>query len=214
LPVPPRKVVPKPVQKPHPPMWVACTQPSTVEFAGKNGLGALAFGIGTGKSNDYVKLYREKIKEARPVGAFVNNRFALWVHTLCARTDKEALALQGPSFHMYGDYVRQLFAPWIDGKPPKSYEWNMEFFKSYQEQMKNITLEEVVKAGGACIGSAETCREVLQFVSDAGVDEALLFMQSFKTPHKAVMRSIEMIAKDVKPKLKSKKTPAKVAARK
>ena len=205
LPIPPRQVVPKPLQKPHPPMWVACTQPATVEFAGSHGLGALAFGVGTGQSNDYVRLYREKIKNCTPIGKFVNNRFALWVHTLCADTDKKAMELQAPNYTAYGDYVRQLFAPWIDGKPPKSYEWFMNYYRELQETMKNTTVEDIVKAGGACIGSVETCHKVLQFVADAGVDEALLFMQSFTTPHKDIMRSIELLAKQVKPKIKVNK---------
>ena len=53
--IPERQVVPKPVQKPHPPMWVACTQPASIEFAGDNGIGVLGFGIGQGQSNDYVQ---------------------------------------------------------------------------------------------------------------------------------------------------------------
>jgi len=36
-------VVPKPVQKPHPPLWMACSQLQTIERAGQNGFGALAF---------------------------------------------------------------------------------------------------------------------------------------------------------------------------
>jgi hypothetical protein len=32
--------------------------------------------------------------------------------------------------------------------------------------------------------------------SDAGVDEALLFMQIYTTAHDAIMRSIEMIAQE------------------
>src|SRR6516165_5817688 len=38
-----RNVVPKPLQKPHPPLWVACSQLETIEMAGRRGLGALAF---------------------------------------------------------------------------------------------------------------------------------------------------------------------------
>jgi hypothetical protein len=38
-------------------------------------------------------------------------------------------------------------------------------------------MEEVVKAGGACIGSPETCVKVLDYLTDAGVDEALMMMQ-------------------------------------
>lgn len=200
--VPDRQVVPKPLQKPHPPMSVACTQPATVEFAARHGLGVLGFGIGQGQSNDYVEMYREKIKTAEPIGAFVNNRFAIFVHTLCAPTDAEALAIQGPNFKQYGEQVRDLFAPWIDGKPPKSYEWFMEYYKNAYEQSKDVSMEDIVAAGGACIGSPDTCLRVLQRLSDAGVDEVLLFMQSYSTPHDAVMRSIELIAGEVKPRIK------------
>ncbi|HVQ52523.1 MAG TPA: LLM class flavin-dependent oxidoreductase, partial [Mycobacterium sp.] len=31
--MPPRNVVPKPLQKPHPPVWVACTRPASVQMA-------------------------------------------------------------------------------------------------------------------------------------------------------------------------------------
>jgi alkanesulfonate monooxygenase SsuD/methylene tetrahydromethanopterin reductase-like flavin-dependent oxidoreductase (luciferase family) len=77
----------------------------------------------------------------------------------------------------------------------------MKFFADQYSQSQAIAMEDIVKAGGACIGSPETCRRVLQHLSDAGVDEALLFMQSYTTPHDAIMRSIELIAREVKPKL-------------
>src|SRR5207245_7018766 len=38
-----RNVTPKPVQKPHPPLWVACSQLETIEMAGCRGMGALGF---------------------------------------------------------------------------------------------------------------------------------------------------------------------------
>ncbi|MYJ85114.1 MAG: LLM class flavin-dependent oxidoreductase, partial [Acidimicrobiaceae bacterium] len=41
--MPCRDVIPKPVQKPHPPMWIACTNRTTIELAARRGLGALAF---------------------------------------------------------------------------------------------------------------------------------------------------------------------------
>ena len=38
-----RNVVPKPYQKPHPPLWVACSQLDTIEMSGRRGMGALGF---------------------------------------------------------------------------------------------------------------------------------------------------------------------------
>src|SRR5262249_9313484 len=43
--VPPRRVHPKPLQKPHPPLWVASTSPQSHGLAGRKGLGLLSFTI-------------------------------------------------------------------------------------------------------------------------------------------------------------------------
>ena len=197
--IPSRKVIPKPTQKPHPPMSVACTQPASIEFAADNGIGVLGFGIGQGQSNDYVQLYRDRIKNCTPIGGAVNNRFALFVTALCAPTDEEAIRLRGDDMRAYSEQVRQLFAPWIDGKAPASYEWFMKYSAENYETFKNTRMEDIIAAGGAAIGSPETCTKVLQHLADAGVDEVMLFMQSYTTPHDAILRSIELFAKDVMP---------------
>src|SRR5579862_1148267 len=41
--VPPRNVVPKPLQKPHPPLWMACSRRESILEAARLGLGALTF---------------------------------------------------------------------------------------------------------------------------------------------------------------------------
>ena len=63
----PVSVVPKPVQKPHPPMWVACTNPVTFELAAQKGLGALCFTLGVELRDvaPRIKLYRDTIKRAQ-----------------------------------------------------------------------------------------------------------------------------------------------------
>ena len=43
LSMPPRNVVPKPIQKPHPPLWVACSRRETIRLAAEKGIGALSF---------------------------------------------------------------------------------------------------------------------------------------------------------------------------
>src|ERR1700733_9337586 len=45
LKIPPRRVVPKPIQKPHPPMWMACVAPDSYQMAGDRGLGVLSFSL-------------------------------------------------------------------------------------------------------------------------------------------------------------------------
>ncbi|MBV8959343.1 MAG: LLM class flavin-dependent oxidoreductase, partial [Actinobacteria bacterium] len=41
--MPPRNVIPKPVQTPHPPIWVACSRRDTIHLAAQKGIGALTF---------------------------------------------------------------------------------------------------------------------------------------------------------------------------
>jgi alkanesulfonate monooxygenase SsuD/methylene tetrahydromethanopterin reductase-like flavin-dependent oxidoreductase (luciferase family) len=200
--IPPRMVIPKPVQKPHPPMHVSCTQPSSIEIAADNGLGVLGFGIGQDQSNEYVRMYKDRIQRAKPVGEFVNNRFCQMVATMCAPTDAEALAIRGPDFTKYNEAVQQLFTPWLDGKAPASYSWFMEYWEENHKKMTETSIEDIVHAGGAIIGSPSTCTEVINFLADAGVDEVMLFMQSYTTTHEDVMRSIRLIGEEVMPKLK------------
>ena len=40
---PHRAVLPKPLQKPHPPLWVACSQLDTIRYAAHRGMGCLCF---------------------------------------------------------------------------------------------------------------------------------------------------------------------------
>ena len=201
--VPERAVIPKPVQQPHPPMSVACTQASTVEFAAEHGLGVLGFGISEANSNEYVRTYREKIRGAKPIGKFVNNRFAVLRMALCSPNDREALDLQGANVKMYSRQTRELFAPWIDGKPPTSYKTIIDNFVRNFAQLDEVKIEDVVKAGGACIGDPARCIDSLQFLEDAGVDEVMLFMQLYTTPHDQIMRSIDLFANKVLPKIRT-----------
>lgn len=201
--VPERAVIPKPVQKPHPPMSVACTQASTVEFAAENGLGVLGFGISEANSNEYVRMYREKIRSAKPIGKFVNNHFSVLRMALCSPNDREALDIQGANIKMYTHQTRNLFAPWIDGKPPASYKTIIDNFVKTFAQIDQVPIEDVVKFGGACIGDPARCIDSLQFLEDAGVDEVMLFSQLFTTPHDQIMRSIDLFANKVLPKIKT-----------
>ena len=82
--VPPRNVIPKPMQQPHPPLWVAATTPPTFEVAGHMGLGVLSFALtAPGQSEKAVVAYRAAIRNAEPVGAFANNQVAAFTTALC-----------------------------------------------------------------------------------------------------------------------------------
>ena len=72
--MPCRNVVPKPVQKPHPPVWVACSNRETIKLAARLGIGALTFAFVDPNEakqwvDDYYRILRE---ECVPIGHAVN----------------------------------------------------------------------------------------------------------------------------------------------
>jgi alkanesulfonate monooxygenase SsuD/methylene tetrahydromethanopterin reductase-like flavin-dependent oxidoreductase (luciferase family) len=92
--VPPRRVLPKPVQKPHPPLYLACTQPDSFNVAADKGIGVLSSATyATTLLAEHVKAYRARVKQATPVGAFVNDFWGSNVAAFCGTNDTEAKEL-------------------------------------------------------------------------------------------------------------------------
>src|ERR671921_58221 len=76
--MPPRNVVPKPVQKPHPPLWVACSRRDTILLAAREGIGALTFAfIDPEEAQGWVRDYERVLaEECMPIGRAVNPQVA------------------------------------------------------------------------------------------------------------------------------------------
>lgn len=73
--MPERAVLPKPYQKPHPPLWVAVTSPGTETDAAERGIGALGVSFTTFAAQEKrVQEYRRRIQSCTPAGGAVNNR--------------------------------------------------------------------------------------------------------------------------------------------
>ena len=94
--MPARNVIPKPFQKAHPPVWVACTRPSSVQMAAQKAIGALSFAYtGPGPLGDRVRLVLQGIRRARrPVDPEINpNILAIGgdLSMMVAPTEKQAL---------------------------------------------------------------------------------------------------------------------------
>ena len=86
-------VIPKPYQKPHPPLWQACSSPASFEQAGRNGVGALGVTLWASLDQvaEWIGLYREAIKDCDPVGEFVNDQVAFFTFVHCADSEDEAM---------------------------------------------------------------------------------------------------------------------------
>ena len=86
-------IIPKPLQKPHPPLWQACSSPDSFLMAARCGVGALGVTLLTpvDAMGGLLQMYREGIKDADPAGTFVNNQTGVFTFVHVAETTKQAI---------------------------------------------------------------------------------------------------------------------------
>ena len=103
--MPPRNVVPKPRQKPHPPLWVACSRRDTIHLAAQKAIGALAFAFVDPEEAKYWvdDYYTTLAKEGVPIGDAVNANVACVTTFMCHDDEDEAMrrGLEGANFFGY-----------------------------------------------------------------------------------------------------------------
>jgi len=199
--VPPRRVHPKPLQKPHPPLWMASTSPASHELAGRKGLGLLSFTIGVPPEElaDRIALYRGGIKEARPAGRFINDRAATFTMVHCAETNAEARANAAESFVWYLRKSTELIgslAAWQEGKELGTYAY-AEFMRTLDTS--HLTFDVLDEMGAVIAGDPARCIERVRRYRDAGCDQLLCLMNPHRIPSDKVMRSIELFGEHVIP---------------
>jgi alkanesulfonate monooxygenase SsuD/methylene tetrahydromethanopterin reductase-like flavin-dependent oxidoreductase (luciferase family) len=205
--VPPRNVIPKPVQKPHPPMWMACTQPESFRLAGSKGLGALSFGfIAPGILEASMGVYHDAISKAEPVGAFINNQFAATTFACVAPTDDEALANGRPAAEFFQESLGILFVPWAKKENvPASYQYYQSLAAMVEERQKNsdgTEFQQAWEAGAICIGSPERVRKSVQMYADAGCDQLIIMVQAGRVSHESCMQTIQLFGEEIIPAFK------------
>jgi alkanesulfonate monooxygenase SsuD/methylene tetrahydromethanopterin reductase-like flavin-dependent oxidoreductase (luciferase family) len=199
--VPPRRVHPKPVQQPHPPIWVASTNPDSHALAGRKGLGLLSFTIGVPPEElgERIAIYRAGLKEAKPVGRFINPRAATFTMVHCAETNEEARENAAASVVWYLRKSLSLIgglATWQEGRDLGTYAYT----KALQQLDTSFLDFETLDAMGAVIvGDPERCIERVRRYQAAGCDQLLCLMQPYAIPPAKVMRSIELFGQHVIP---------------
>ncbi len=198
--IPPRSVIPKPVQKPHPPMWVACSQPDSFRSAGEMGLGVLCFNLGGyAQMEERVSAYREAVKTANPVGKFVNDQVAALCLIHVAEDDEEARRVASPEGEWFVNKAEDLYQPWQGRQVPDSYQFAVS---AVQQERVNKTAADHIESGAFAMGDPDTVIKVLKNYEAAGVDQILCFMQMGNLAHSRIMDSIKLFARHVIPYFK------------
>jgi alkanesulfonate monooxygenase SsuD/methylene tetrahydromethanopterin reductase-like flavin-dependent oxidoreductase (luciferase family) len=193
-----RNVLPKPVQKPHPPLWVACSQLPTIELAGRCGIGALGFQfLSADMAHAWVHAYYNAfVKRQQKLCDYQSNcNIAMVSYFMCAETDEEARRrAEGVTFFQFslayysGSRNRE--------RPPPG---TVSLWEEYQA-WKRANPERAERAvQGGLIGSPETIRRKLHRFAESKVDSIILLNQAGRNTHPHICESLELFAAEVMP---------------
>ena len=196
--MPLRNVVPKPIQKPHPPLWVACSALETIEMAGRRGLGALAFQfLSADAAHAWVHAYYNAFtKRQQKLCDYVTNpNLAITSYFMCAETDEEARRrADGIPFFQF---ALRFYGQQANRRRPDPGTVNL--WDEYEKWKRENPENHARALRGGLIGSPETLREKLRKFETSHIDSVILLNQAGKNTHEHICESLELFAREVMP---------------
>jgi alkanesulfonate monooxygenase SsuD/methylene tetrahydromethanopterin reductase-like flavin-dependent oxidoreductase (luciferase family) len=192
--MPCRNIVPKPVQRPHPPVWVACSNRETIKLAARLGIGALTFAfVDTAEAklwvDDYYRIFRE---ECVPIGHAVNPNICM-VTGFSVHHDGEEARRRGVEGFKFFGYALGHHYIFGEHKPGRTNIWNR--FEAAKDAMPP-------GAGAAGIGTPDEMRTHLRKFADAGVDQVAFIQQGGRNRHEHICEALDLFAREVMPEFK------------
>jgi len=192
--MPCRNVVPKPVQKPHPPIWVACSNRQTIHLAAQLGIGALTFAfIDPSEARQWVDDYYETLeKECVPIGHAINPNIAMVTGFSLHAEAEEAKRRGLDGFRFFGFALAHYY---VLGKhkPGRTDIWQR------YEAIKGSLPDEGANRG---VGTPDQMREHLDGFREAGVDQVVFIQQGGNNRHEHICESLELFASEVMPEFR------------
>ena len=189
--MPCRNVLPKPFQKPHPPMWMACTNRSTIEVAARNGLGALAFSfLDPDEARHWAEIYYDIIAsdECVPISHVVNANIAM-VAPFSLNHDRDLAIERGIHGFRFFNYAMGALVT-NDNTPGRTTLW-----ADYMAQAKAKKLSRAAPGIGTPAEFAAMVREY----EAAGVDQVIFLQQGGLNLHEHICESLQLFGDEVLP---------------
>jgi len=187
--MPTRNVVPKPRQKPHPPLWVACSNRETIKEAARLGMGALCFAfIDAEDAHHWVDEYYTTFRhECQPIGRAVNPNIAMVAGFMCHPDSHVAIerGLEGFQFFSYA-----LSHYYIHGTHlPGEHDLWADFQRNRPPQREPT----------GCIGNPDQVRAHLEMLEEAGVDQVIFVQQAGNNQQAHILQSLEIFGESLLP---------------
>ncbi len=188
-----RNVLPKPLQKPHPPLWVACSQLDTIEMAGTRGIGALGFQfVSADAAHAWVNTYYDAFvnRQDKLADYQANPNIALVSGFMCCETDEEAL--QKADGWTFFQFALRFYSTHGVVEPGSVSLW--EEYLKWKE-----TPQAQTQRRSGLVGSPETLRQKLRKFEESNIDQVILLNQAGNNKHEDICGSLELFANEVMP---------------
>jgi alkanesulfonate monooxygenase SsuD/methylene tetrahydromethanopterin reductase-like flavin-dependent oxidoreductase (luciferase family) len=192
--LPLRNVLPKPFQKPHPPLWVACSQLETIQMAGRRGMGALGFQFLSGDmATAWVHAYYNSfVRDLDRLADYQTNpNIALVSGFMCAETEEEAVRRSdGWTFFQF---ALRFYA--TNGPPAEAGTVNL--WNEYLKWKDTPTGRKM--RGSQLVGTPDSIRQKLLKFEESNIDQVILLNQAGRNTHEDICSSLELFAREVMP---------------
>ena len=197
--MPERAVLPKPYQKPHPPMWVAVTSPGTEIDAAERGMGALGLTFGSfAEQERKVKAYKDAVRRCEPVGEFVNDTVAAVNFLYCNDDPTEAKTTGLKMLGTFGYLASQLVSAREVYASPSYASFGLLPQVRRQANAPGTAAE---TPPGMCIGDPDALIDTLKQWESTGIDCVNFLLNAAEViPQESVLASLELFARKVMPK--------------
>jgi natural product biosynthesis luciferase-like monooxygenase protein len=193
-------VRPKPLQQPHPPIWMASLSPETFQLCGRYGFNLMCapvFGFDVNLGAGQIAEYRQALRDNGRDPA--NHEVAGLIMTYVAETKEQALADFQEAvmwyFHTFAKYI----AP-PQGRPAvKTYE----AYTTARDWLQKLEWDMVVRGGAVVCGSPDQVAERIAEIHElCGITHYLAWTRIGGLAHKKVLRSMELMREKVMPQVR------------
>jgi alkanesulfonate monooxygenase SsuD/methylene tetrahydromethanopterin reductase-like flavin-dependent oxidoreductase (luciferase family) len=201
--IPEVRVIPKPLQRPHPPLYQVCVSPDSIEGTALRGwpmLNSLLFG-GVEQLVAARDRYVATLQKAGRTAAEITALLGLWGvsrQIYVAPTDAQALAEAREAEMWYQESFRKFLIP---ERIEESHPTLQPGFRAMAERLSKITWEGLV-AETLAFGSPETVARHLEQMRQLGVGQLMCWMNFGGLPEDRVRRSMDLFAREVMPRFR------------
>ncbi|HXG35621.1 MAG TPA: LLM class flavin-dependent oxidoreductase [Dehalococcoidia bacterium] len=189
----PLSIVPRPIQKPHPPFYIACFSAPTVEMAAKNGFNAIyapfAAALVFGSLQNAAAQFKAMAREAGHNDAKV---MCSYFFAIADNKEEEQRHKDRLLFYLQ-KCVTDAF-PKDRSKTPPNYAYLIDI----TERLMGMQSQDLGERS-IITGNIDACIESLKKVEEAGIEEVILYFNFGAYSHKETMRMMERFARDVMP---------------